>query len=89
MLRWFYRLMPRQGMFFPLFERHAAVTVTAARALREMLKGEDQVELRFKDILRLEHEADDIAREVLLGIRTSFITPFDRADIQSLSLIHI
>ena len=84
MLRWFYRLMPRQGMFFPLFERHAAVIVTAAKALREMLKGEDQVQLRFKDILRLEHEADDIAREVLLGLRTSFITPFDRADIQSL-----
>jgi hypothetical protein len=39
MLRWFYRLMPRQGMFFPLFERHAAVIVTASRTLREMLKA--------------------------------------------------
>jgi predicted phosphate transport protein (TIGR00153 family) len=84
MLRWFYRLMPRQGMFFPLFERHAAVIVTASRTLREMLKGGDQIKLRFKDILELEHEADDIARDVLLSLRTSFITPFDRADIQSL-----
>jgi uncharacterized protein len=84
MLHWFYKLMPRQGTFFPLFERHAAVTVTAARALREMLKGGAQVKLRFKDILALENQADDIAREVLLGLRTTFITPFDRADIQSL-----
>jgi predicted phosphate transport protein (TIGR00153 family) len=84
MLHWFYKLMPRQGNFFPLFERHAAVMVTAARALREMLKGGEQVSLRFKDILALEHQADEIARDVLLGLRTTFITPFDRTDIQSL-----
>jgi predicted phosphate transport protein (TIGR00153 family) len=84
MLHWFYKLMPRQGTFFPLFERHAAVTVTAARALREMLKGGAQVKQRFKDILALENQADDIARELLLGLRTTFFTPFDRADIQSL-----
>src|SRR5690606_32423805 len=84
MLHWFYKLMPRQGAFFPLFERHAAVMVTASRALREMLKGGDLVNSRFTDILALEHQADDIARDVLLGLRTTFITPFDRADIQSL-----
>lgn len=84
MLHWFYKLMPRQGTFFPLFERHAAVIVTAARELHEMLKGGEQVGLRFKDILALEHEADAIARDVLLGLRTTFITPFDRTDIQSL-----
>lgn len=84
MLHWFYKLMPQQGAFFPLFERHAAVIVTAARALREMLKGGDQINLRFKDVLALENEADAIARDVLLGLRTTFITPFDRADIQSL-----
>ena len=84
MLRWFQRLMPRQDAFFPAFERHAAVMVKAAVGLREMVAGGDQLKLRFQDILDLEHEADGIAREVLLGLRTTFITPFDRADIQSL-----
>lgn len=84
MLRWFHRLMPRQNVFFPAFERHAAVMVKAAVALREMVAGGDQLKASFQDILDLEHEADGIAREVLLGLRTSFITPFDRADIQSL-----
>ena len=84
MLQWFQRLMPRQDAFFPAFERHAAVMVKAAVALREMVAGGDQLKLRFQDILDLEHEADGIAREVLLGFRTTFITPFDRADIQSL-----
>ena len=84
MLQWFQRLMPRQDAFFPAFERHAAVMVKAAVALREMLADGDQLKPRFQDILDLEHEADSIAREVLLGLRTTFITPFDRADIQSL-----
>ena len=84
MLQWFQRLVPRQDAFFPAFERHAAVMVKAAVGLREMVAGGDQLKLRFQDILDLEHEADGIAREVLLGLRTTFITPFDRADIQSL-----
>jgi predicted phosphate transport protein (TIGR00153 family) len=84
MLQWFRRLMPRQDAFFPAFERHAAVMVKAALALSEMVRGEDQLKPRFQNILDLEHEADDIAREVLLSLRTTFITPFDRADIQSL-----
>ncbi|MDB5469374.1 MAG: nuclease, partial [Caulobacter sp.] len=32
-----------------------------------------------------EHEADDVAREVLLAVRRSFITPFDRSDIRELT----
>jgi predicted phosphate transport protein (TIGR00153 family) len=84
MLQWFQRLMPRQNVFFPAFERHAAVMVKAALALREMVAGGEPLKARFQEIMDLEHEADAIAREVLLGLRTSFITPFDRADIQSL-----
>ena len=84
MLQWFQRLIPRQDAFFPAFERHAAVMVKTAVALREMIAGGDQLKPRFQEILDLEHEADGIAREVLLGLRTTFITPFDRADIQSL-----
>src|SRR5262249_13671970 len=84
MLQWFQRLIPRQDVFFPAFERHAAVMVKAALALREMVAGGDQLKPCFQNILDLEHEADGIAREVLLGLRTTFITPFDREDIQSL-----
>jgi predicted phosphate transport protein (TIGR00153 family) len=84
MLQWFHKLMPRQTQFFPLFERHAAVVVAAARALRAMLAGDDQTVLRCQEIIGLEHEADSIARDVLLKLRTTFITPFDRADIQRL-----
>jgi predicted phosphate transport protein (TIGR00153 family) len=83
MLQWFQRLLPRQNVFFPAFERHAAVMVKTALALRDLVAG-DELKLRFQEIMALEHEADAIAREVLLALRTTFITPFDRADIQSL-----
>jgi predicted phosphate transport protein (TIGR00153 family) len=84
MLHWFRRLLPRQLGFFPLFERHAFVIVGAAIALREMLTGNDLPIRYYEEIIAKEHEADEIAREVLIGLRSTFITPFDRADIQSL-----
>jgi uncharacterized protein Yka (UPF0111/DUF47 family) len=49
-----------------------------------MIVDGDQLKLRFQEVLALENEADSIAHEVLLGLRTIFITPFDREDIQSL-----
>jgi uncharacterized protein len=84
MLQWFQRLMPRQDVFFPVFERHAAVIVKAAIALRGIIVNGDQLKLRCQEVLALENEADSIAHEVILGLRTTFITPFDREDIQKL-----
>ena len=83
MLQWFQRLMPRQELFFPLFERHAEVIVAGARALRDMLKG-GETGRRCREVMAQELKADDITREVMVAIRTSFITPFDRADIKNL-----
>jgi predicted phosphate transport protein (TIGR00153 family) len=84
MLQWFRWLMPRQEMFFPLFEQHADALLAGARALREMLNGGAQLSRQCKEVMDLEQKADDITRDVMVGIRTSFITPFDRADIRNL-----
>ena len=37
MLDWFQRFMPREHVFFPLFEWHATVVTAGAKALRSML----------------------------------------------------
>ena len=84
MLQWFQWFMPRQELFFQLFERHAEVLVVGARILREMFDGGDELSRRCRDVMAQEQKADDITREVMVGIRTSFITPFDRADIKNL-----
>lgn len=84
MMNWFQRLMPQTMLFFPLFERHATTVTAGAEALRKMLAGCDHASQHCRDVMRLEEEADGITREVLIGIRTTFITPFDRGDIKDL-----
>jgi uncharacterized protein len=85
MLHWFQRLLPQERLFFPLFERHASTLNLAAVALRSMLEGGEAVSQHCHEVMRREEEADAITREVLIGIRTTFITPFDRSDIAALS----
>ena len=85
MLSWFQALMPREEKFFDLFEAHARTLCAGARALRELLtEGGDRVPGCCAEIARQESEADDVTRDVLLAVRRTFITPFDRADIRDL-----
>jgi predicted phosphate transport protein (TIGR00153 family) len=83
MLGWFRKLLPREDRFFDLFERHVRTVVGGAEALERLLAGED-VEANCRRIVELEDEADAITAEVLLAVRRSFITPFDRGDIKDL-----
>ena len=84
MLRWFQALMPREDRFFDLYNRHAETLVQGAEALRELLKGGPGVAEAARKILTFEAQADTIARDVLLLVRRTFITPFDRSDIKDL-----
>ena len=73
MLGWFRALMPKEERFFDLFTRHAQVTLAAAQALSELLKSGDDVVRLCREITRRENEADEITREVMTGLRKSFI----------------
>lgn len=84
MMRWFQKLMPQQGRFFDLFEAHAATLVAGADALAKLLQGGDGIDANIAEIVRREHQADDITREVLLDVRRIFVTPFDRSAITDL-----
>lgn len=76
--------MPREERFFDLFASHSQTLIAGAEALRSLLQGGDNVERFCKVIVERENEADDITREVLRAVRRTFITPFDRGDIQGL-----
>jgi predicted phosphate transport protein (TIGR00153 family) len=84
MLSWFHALMPKEGRFFDLFEAHARTICAGARALRDMLDGGEAVPAHCRAIAAHEHEADEITHEVMLAVRRTFITPFDRSDIRNL-----
>jgi predicted phosphate transport protein (TIGR00153 family) len=84
MLGWFQALLPREQKFFDLFEAHARTLCAGARELRAVLDGGDDVPTRCAELARHEAEADVITREVLLAVRRTFITPFDRSDVREL-----
>lgn len=84
MLGWFRAIMPKEESFFPLFERHAQILVAAANLMQPLLRGGDDVPLYCRKIAEQETAADAVTREVMAAVRRSFITPFDRSDIQSL-----
>ncbi|GJE29375.1 DUF47 domain-containing protein [Methylobacterium organophilum] len=84
MLGWFRALMPREDRFFVLFERHSRTLVSGAEALEALLAGGEGVAEHCGTIVAREEEADTITAEVLLAVRRSFITPFDRGDIKDL-----
>jgi predicted phosphate transport protein (TIGR00153 family) len=81
------RLMPREGRFFVLFDKHAALIVDGARALVDVLRRyeiEAERTAGLKIIEDAEHAADRITHETVQLLHTTFITPFDRDDIHRL-----
>jgi len=84
MLGWFRAIMPREERFFDLFARHAQTLTAGSEALRSLLQGGESIPHYCKVIAEREQEADDITREVMEAVRRTFITPFDRSDIQDL-----
>src|SRR5512147_2232234 len=84
MLRWFHALMPKEERFFDLFARHSQAVLAGAKALRAMMEGGDAVVRNCQTVMDREHDADDATREVLIAVRRTFITPFDRGSIKDL-----
>ena len=84
MLRWFHALMPKEDRFFDLFARHSEAVLAGAHALRAMLEGGEAVERNYQTVMDREQDADNVTRDVLIAVRRTFITPFDRGNIRDL-----
>lgn len=84
MFRWFQALMPREDRFFELYNQHAQTLVLGANALRVALNGGPEMVAAAQEVIAAETQADVVAREILLLVRRTFITPFDRSEIADL-----
>ncbi len=84
MFHWFQSLLPNQGNFFALFEAHGETLIAGSNALVRMLQGGETMGQHVREISEREHDADAITREVLISVRKTFLTPFDRGAITSL-----
>lgn len=83
MFRWIRIMMPREDRFFDLFELQASKLVAGSSALMRLVDG-TSVASACAEIREIENAADDVTRDVLVAVRRSFITPFDRSAINAL-----
>lgn len=77
--------LPREQIFFDLFEESAKNMVEAAALFAELLNEWDNVEERVHHITGLEHEGDNITHRIIAQLNRTFVTPIDREDIAALA----
>ena len=79
------RLLPRDEIFFDLFNQAAQNTLQAARMLKELLDDYRDVAQRAEAIKSLEDKGDEITHTIIERLNRTFVAPLDREDIFALA----
>ena len=79
-----FNLLPRDTVFFDLFEGMSRHAVQSAEHLRQFAKFYPDIDVALQKIRDEEHAADQLAHQALDRLDRTFITPFDREDIHAL-----
>ncbi len=75
------RLIPRDEKFFDLFDEQSKLITRAAALLHELFTDPTRLDEWVAAIKQVEHEADNVTREIVTRLNRSFVTPLDREDI--------
>lgn len=82
-----FSFLPKEDKYFALFSQMGGKLQEAAGILVEMMEAADtDFESLSKRIKHVEHECDELTHTVTTKLNSSFITPFDREDIYTLSV---
>lgn len=83
----FSRFTPKEPKFFPLLKQLSEVLCTSSEVLVESLQHDLPSERAdyYKKIKDLEREGDRLTHLIIDELSTTFITPFDREDINALA----
>ncbi|HSK45024.1 MAG TPA: DUF47 family protein, partial [Candidatus Binatia bacterium] len=79
------RLIPRDTKFFDMFAEMASNLGDGARLLKQTLEDFQDVDARVQQLKDIEHRGDDMTHNILTKLNQTFITPFDREDIHTLT----
>ena len=83
-MRW--RLTPRDTQFFDMLTDAAKHLVEGAEILDELIRAEFADRPPLAERMRqVEHLADGTTHEIMRKLNSTFVTPFDRADIYALA----
>ncbi len=78
--------LPKEEQYFDLFLQMTLYICDAARELKEMLADKDHNYQEYsRRIKGLEHACDELTHSISTKLNKSFITPFDREDIYTMS----
>ena len=78
-------LVPRDRVYFDLFEEAAGNVLRAAELLDTMLTTYPEHGSLARDILICEQEGDRITHDIIRRLNETFVTPIDREDILALA----
>jgi len=79
-----FSLIPKEMVFFDLFEEAAKNAHEGALALQDLLNDFHDVPAKVKRIKDIEHAGDKITHTTIEKLNQTFITPIDREDIHEL-----
>ena len=81
-----WRLTPRDTTFFDMLAGAATNLVEGADILDELIRVTAEERPPLSDRMRqVEHRADGATHEIMRRLNSTFVTPFDRADIYALA----
>jgi uncharacterized protein len=79
-------LLPRDEKFFDLFHQHVRILCQSSQLLLSGLKsGYTGICGISRQMEALEHNGDEVIHEIFSRLQSTFITPFDPEDIQTLA----
>ena len=78
-------IVPQERRFFTLLEEDAKAVAEGAHALLDLLRDFRDVPAKQRHIKDIEHRGDQVVHTIFEELNRSFITPFDREDIYSLT----
>jgi predicted phosphate transport protein (TIGR00153 family) len=83
-IRWF---MPKEERFHELLGRDTQNLLRAVKLFAEISRSANLEERRVKTVQlkAIEHDGDQITRQIFEALNSTFITPLDREDIRSLA----
>ncbi|HEU0130855.1 MAG TPA: DUF47 family protein [Mycobacteriales bacterium] len=80
-----FKLVPTDDTFFAMFSESAANAAEAAKRLRTLMNDFTDVKAKHDAVVECERRGDQLTKDILRRLDSSFVTPFDREDIHALA----
>ena len=78
------RVSKKEDVFYQAFKDYSKIAVAAGEEFKGITNDWPDSRMRISKMKELEHQGDEVVGRVLRELNVSFITPFDREDVEKL-----